>query len=368
MKILIACAGTGGHINPAIAMANMIKKKYEKVEILFVGTSTGLENELVRKAGYEIEHIRAGRLLRKISIKNIKNIKNALFGVKDAIKIIKEFKPNLIIGTGGYIFIPIGKAAKMLKVKYILHESNAFPGLAVKLAAKKAEVVLTGFEATISRLPKDINAVFTGTPVKFDSLNYNNLIKEECKKELDLLKYKKIIFVTGGSQGARKLNNIVIDMIKKYKSKEFFVVLATGINNYDEVLEKIKDEDLSGYLRVERYIYEIDKMYKVSDMLITRAGALTVTEIATVKKASILIPLPTAAENHQYFNAKTLEDLEASVILNENSLNEDVLYDKISSIIKDDKKLIKMGEAAGEIFIPDVETKIMEEINKVLRG
>ena len=167
MRVIIACAGSGGHINPGIAIANMIKNKEPDSAILFVGTKTGLENELVKKAGFEIKNIRAGKLHRRLTAENFKNMYNAVLGVSDSKKIIKEFKPDVVIGTGGYICVSVMKAAAALKVPYILHESNVFPGLSVKLNAKHAAKVLLGFDETKKYLPNS-NCVYTGTPAKFN--------------------------------------------------------------------------------------------------------------------------------------------------------------------------------------------------------
>ncbi len=371
MKVIIACAGSGGHINPGIAIANTIKKNEPDSEIIFVGTKEGMENDLVKKAGYNVLHIRAGRFLRQITWYNIRNMARAFLGIFDTMKLIDKFKPDLIIGTGGFICVPVMKGAKIKKVPYILHESNAYPGLSVKVVAHDAKAVFTGFEDTIKRLDKDVNAVYTGTPTKFTMEDIQRLNKEECKKylKLDKIGDRKIIFVTGGSQGAVKFNSTLIQMVTKYKPEKLYFVLAVGPDNYEATLEKIKDiKDISKYLRVEKFVYEMDKMYKAADMLITRAGALTVTELSVVKKTAILIPLPTAAENHQYFNAKAMENAGAGIVLEENVLNEDVLYDKINMVVNDEKKLSKMSENAAKLYKPNVEQNIYLKIKELMES
>lgn len=370
MRAIIACAGTGGHINPGISIANHIMKKEPDSEIIFIGAQRGLENTLVPKAGYKIINIRAGRLYRKMTMQNIVNIKNAYLGIADAKKIIKEFKPDIIIGTGGFICVPVMKAAKRLKIPYVLHESNAFPGLSIRLTSADAAKVFVGFEEVKQKLNSK-NIIFTGTPTKFNSDNILKLEKDKCKKDLGLsirTKNKKIIFVTGGSQGAKRFNQVIIDMIKKYKSDKFFIVVATGLKNYEEIKQSIKNDNLEDYVEIKDYVYDIDKMYKISDLLITRAGALTVTEISIVKKPSILIPLPYAAENHQLNNARVLENNGAGIVIEEAVLNEDLLYDTIMNVILDETKLKKMGENASKLYIPNVEEKIYNEIIQVIRG
>ena len=280
--------------------------------------------------------------------------------------IISKFKPDIIIGTGGFICVPVMKGAKLKKIPYVLHESNAYPGLSVKLVAKDAKKVLTGFEDTKKRLTEGTKCVFTGTPAKFDMDHMMALDKDECRKEI----YngdKKIVFVTGGSQGAIKFNTTVINMIKKYQPQDIFFIVAVGPSNYELALESIKNiKNIDKYLKIEKFIYDMDKMYKAADLLITRAGAMTITELSIARRPAILIPLPTAAENHQLFNAKVMENAGASIVIEENVLNEDLLYDKIKEVLGDIKTLQTMGENASKLYKPNVEQVIYNEIKSVI--
>ena len=366
MRAIIACAGSGGHINPGIAIANAIKKNEPDSEILFVGSKTGMENDLVPKAGYEITTVKSGRYLREITWYNIRNMTKAFLGIFDTMKLIDKFKPDVIVGTGGFICVPVMKGAKIKKVPYVLHESNAYPGLSVKVVARDAAKVLLGFDDAKHRLPEGTNAVFTGTPAKFDMDTMRALNKDKCKVELGLDKVtenKKLIFVTGGSQGAIKFSEMVINLITKFKPKDIFFVIAVGPANYDEVMGKIKNiKGIEKYLKIEKFVYEMDKMYKAADLLITRAGAMTVTELSIARRPAILIPLPSAAENHQLFNAKVVENAGAGIVIEENVLNEDLLYDKILGVIGSDKILLKMGDNAAKLYKPEVEQEIYNEI------
>ncbi|MBR5228112.1 MAG: undecaprenyldiphospho-muramoylpentapeptide beta-N-acetylglucosaminyltransferase [Clostridia bacterium] len=367
MRVIITCAGSGGHINPAIAIANLIKYYDKQSEILFIGTATGLENDLVKKAGYNLKQIRAGRLHRRVTLENVKNIKNAFLGIGDSKKIIREFQPDVAIGTGGYICVSVMKAAQKLKIPYILHESNVFPGMSVRLNAKHASKILLGFNETNKHLP-NANCIYTGTPAKFNKDSIDALNKLKCKNDLKLnIKGKKILFVTGGSQGAQKINETVIDMVKKYKPQDFFVVIAVGRSNYETVCAQVSD-DIKEYIRVEEFIYEMDKMYKASDLLITRAGAMTVLELEIAAKPAILIPLPTAAENHQLYNAKSLEDNNAGFVLEEKDLDVDVLFNKIQKLVSDEKLLKNTGANARKLLKENVEQSILEEIIKTVKG
>ena len=373
MKVIFACAGTGGHINPAIAIANIILKNEPNSEILFIGTKTGLENELVKNAGFYIKHIRTGKLIRSFTFKNIKAVTETYKGIGEAKKIIKDFKPDLVIGTGGYICGPVMLAAKKCKIPYILHESNAFPGISVKLLAKKAASVMIGFSDAKNRLKRKDNVVYTGTPAKFNRDTINNLDKQICKKELGLNDInKKIVFVTGGSQGAIKFNQTVLDMVANNLNDEFFVILVAGTKNYDnivekkELIEKEKNIDLSNHIKIEKFIFDMPKMYKVADLCVVRSGAMTITELTLAAKPAILIPLPTAAENHQLYNAKVLSDSHAGIIIEQKDLTEEKLLKKINYMLEDKINKI-MTDNASKLVINGVDERIYKCISKVLK-
>lgn len=364
MKVVFACAGTGGHINPAIAMANIIMKKEPDSQVLFVGTETGLENKLVANAGYEIRHIRTGKIIRELTLKNFSQMVHAIQGIGDAKKLLKEFAPDIIIGTGGYICGPVMKAAAKLKIPYYLHESNAFPGVSVKLLAKNAKAVMVGFEDAKQRLNPKANVVYTGTPAKFSEEDIINLDKEACLKEVGLENInKKIVLVTCGSQGAKRINEVLLDMVKEYQDENTYYILVTGDKNYDEVLklkeniEKEIGKSLDEYIKLEKFIFNMDKMYKVADLCITRAGAMTISELSLAHKPSILIPLPTAAENHQFFNAKVLADVDAAILIEQKDLTTKSLNDAVKQII-DGNNIEEMSKNASKVIVKNVEENI----------
>lgn len=373
MRAILACAGTGGHINPAIAIANIIMKNEPDSEIIFIGTKTGLENDIVTKSGYNIKHIRSGKLIRSLTLKNFKGLYEAYMGISDAKNIIKEFKADIVIGTGGYICVPVMLAAKKLNVPYVLHESNAFPGISVKFLAKNAAKILIGFKDAASRIKTKGNVTFTGTPTKFSKEEIFRIDKNKCKIKLGLENINKnIIFVTCGSQGAVKVNNMILDMVENKLSEEIFVILVTGKRSFNNILEKKKEIEnrlsinLDKYLKIEEFIFNMEEMYKVADVCVTRAGAMTITELAIAGKPSVLIPLPTAAENHQLYNAKVLEDANAGKIIEEKDLNVDELYETIMNIVKDNTKEL-MSKNAEKMVIEDVEDNIYKCIIDVVK-
>ena len=371
MRAIIACAGTGGHINPGIAIASIIKEQEKNSEFLFIGTETGIENELVTKAGYNIKHIRTGKLYRKITLKNFKSVFNTVAGISDAKKIMKEFKPDIVIGTGGYICGPVLKAAQSLKIPTVLHESNAFPGAAVKLLCKKTDLVLAGFEDTKKRLPKAKKVIVTGTPTKVKEIKFTKQQKDNLIKQLDLKNDLPIVLIFGGSQGAKSINTALIEIIKNKLNQNYQVIWATGPKQYDVVKNLLKENSINinkiEKMKILPYIYNMEEIMNLSDIIIARSGAMTITEISKLGKPAIFIPFPFATENHQEYNARVLEKANAAKIILDKELTYDKLNSMLEDIIKDRQKLSKMGENAKKTSIDNVEDKIYEEIMKIIK-
>ena len=237
MKVIIAAAGTGGHINPGIAIANKIKEKDPKSEIIFIGTNRGLENDLVPRAGYKLKTIDVYGLKKEVSLTNIKHIFQTIASRKDVKKIFDEFKPDLVLGTGGYICGPVFYVAVSRKIPTILHESNAYPGKAVKMFSKKVNSVLVGFEDTKSKLEGCKNIVVTGTPTKIRKIDVSKTRKKEILEEIGIKNDLPIVLIYGGSQGAQRINEAVIDLITSNKNKDYQIIWATGPKQYDIVKE-----------------------------------------------------------------------------------------------------------------------------------
>lgn len=365
MNVIIAAAGTGGHINPGIAIANKIKKEYKNVQIIFIGTSRGLENDLVPRAGYKLKQIEAYGINRKINMQNIKNLIKTLRSFKVAKNIMKELKPDLVIGTGGYICGPTFVAAKKYKIPTILHESNAFPGVSVKLLANQSNTVLVGFEDTKKRLPKVKNVVVTGTPSKLKKINLTDMQKNELKRQFNIKNDLPIVLIFGGSQGAKSINDTVIEIIKNKLNKNYQIIWSVGQKQYDSVKEKLKNIDLTN-TKIVPYIYNMEEAENIADVVVARSGAMTITEISNLGKASILIPLPNVSNDHQMYNAKVLEKIGAAKIITNDELNGEILNTTIDSIILDTNICKQMGEKASKVATVDVEEKIYNEIKKLV--
>lgn len=288
MKVIIAAAGTAGHINPGIAIANKIKKEEPNSEIIFIGTSRGLENDLVPRAGFKLKTIEAYGLSKKINIQNIKKMIKTLKGLGEAKKIIKEFNPDVVIGTGGYICGATILAANKQKIPTILHESNAYPGKAVKMLANKVDTILVGFEIAKNRIPKAKNIIVTGNPTKIKDLKLTQNQKEEKIKKLGLDINKKTVLVFGGSQGAKVINEALLEIITHQKNETYQVVWATGPVQYDIIEKELENKNISinqiKNIKIIPYIYNMEEIMNIADIVVARSGAITITEIAAVRK------------------------------------------------------------------------------------
>ncbi len=369
MKVIIAAAGTAGHINPGIAIANKIKKEQKDAKIMFIGTTRGLENDLVPRAGYELKTIEAYGFSKKISITNFKNIIKTMKGFKQAKKIIKEFAPDIVIGTGGYICgATISEAAK-LKIPTMIHESNAFPGMAVKLLAKKTNTILVSFKDAIPRIPKAKNIVCTGTPVKNKKREYTLEEKQNILKQNGLKSEEPIVLVFGGSQGAQRINQAILGIIKNKQNKEYQIMWATGPKQYDNIKEQLEENQINinniQNARIVPYIYNMEEMMNMADLIVSRSGAMTITEIANLGKPSILIPLPNVSHNHQLYNAQVLEKENAARIILDKDLESDVLHKFIEEILQDNHAE-QMGKNAMRLESKNAEDAIFAEIKKLL--
>lgn len=370
MKVVIAAAGTGGHINPGIAIANKIMEKEPDSKIIFIGTPRGLENDLVPRAGYELKTIDAYGINRKINLDNIKRLYKTTKSVGEAKKILKEFKPDVVIGTGGYICVSVGIAANRLKIPIVLHESNAFPGVAIKLLSKKAKAVLLGFEDAKTRLPKAKNVVVTGTPTKIKSSKLTDEEKANLRSALMLKNELPLVLVFGGSQGARSINNAIIGIIENKLNKNYQIIWAAGKGNFENIkkqlAEKNMDIDNIENAKIMPYIYNMQEVMETSDLVVSRSGAMTITEISNLAKPAIFIPFPFATENHQEYNARVLEKVGAAKIILDKNLNYKNLNDTIELMVENKEQLKEMGKKAGKIANTNVEENIYNEIRNIL--
>ena len=349
MNIMIAAAGTAGHINPALSIANKLKKEYEKknekIKILFIGTTYGLENELVPNAGYELKQIEAYGMKKNIDFENFKNIIKTFLSILKVRKIIKEFNPDVVIGTGGFVCVPTMFAAKSMNKKIVLHESNAYPGLAVRLFDKKADKILLGLERAKTYFKKKTNLKYVGNPSTVEKKEYNKEEKLKILTELGLSSEKRTILVFGGSQGAQKINDAVCDLVIeniKNQKDDYQLIWATGKKQFDRYKEKLSKENIDieniKNVKVLSYIYNMNEILNVSDLAVVRAGAMTITELSVVGLPAIFIPLPNRKANRQEENAKVFEINNAGYIIKNEDITKETLKEKLELVLEDKEK------------------------------
>lgn len=371
MRVIIAAAGTAGHINPGIAIANKIKQEEKNSEIIFIGTTRGLENDLVPRAGYKLKTIDAYGLSKKLTIENIRKMYRTLKGYGEAKEIIKNFKPDIVIGTGGYICGATISSAHSLKIPTLLHESNAFPGKAIKILASKTDKILVSFKDAIPRIKNGKNVVFTGTPVKIKKKNYSESEKAKIISKVGLNQEAPIVLVFGGSQGAKRINDTILEIIKKMENNNYQVIWATGPKQYDVIKEKLEILHINinniKNMKIVPYIYNMEEIMNVVDVIVARSGAMTITEISNLGKPSILVPLPNVSHDHQLYNAKALENVGAAKIILDDKINGQILNSTIEDIIKNPNDMQEMGKNAFKISTTDAENKIYEEIKKIVK-
>ena len=366
MKVVIAAAGTGGHINPGIAIANKIMKEEPNSKVIFVGTANGLEKNLVPRASYELKTINSFGISRSLSIKNIKRLIKTIGSIGEAKKILKNFKPDIVIGTGGYICISVCMAANRLNIPYIIHESNVLPGVATRLMSKKAKKILVGFEEAIERLPNASKVAVTGTPTKVKKISMSDKEINSKKERLGFKATKPLVLVFGGSQGAQSINESIQGIIEQGKNKDYQIMWAPGPDKFDEVKKEFREKGIDinkiDNAKILPYIYDMEDVMNIADIIVARSGAMTVTEIENVGKPAIFIPFPYAAENHQEYNARVLEKNGAAKVILNKDLTSEVLHDNILNLTSDKNKLLQMGKNANKLAINNVEDKIYKEI------
>lgn len=372
MKILFAGGGTAGHINPALAVAGYIKKKTPDAEILYIGAKGGMEERLVPKAGFDFKGITVSGFKRSFSLSAIKSnlvtVKNAVTASAESKKIIKEFKPDICMGTGGYVSGPVIRAAAKLGIPTVIHEQNAFPGVTTKMLSKYAKRVMLAMPQAQKYLNENCRCVITGNPVRGEILTAD---KEQSRKALGL-DGRPVILSFGGSLGARKINENVADLIARSgKDGKYQVIHAYGQYGKwfpDLLREKGIDPDKCENLDIREYIDDMPVCLAASDLVIARAGAITLSEIQAQGKPAVLIPSPNVAENHQFHNAMAMVEAGAAVLIEEKDLTGQAVTETVDRLAGDESALRRYSENAKKLAIPDANERIYFVIKKVLGG
>lgn len=362
MKYIISGGGTGGHIYPALSILDEIKKHDKEGEFLYVGRPEGLEKDLAEKAGYEYKSVRIKGLPRRINLDSVKTGVVLLEGLADARKILKSFKPDVVIGTGGYVCFPIVFLAQKFGIKTFLQESNAFPGKVNRILSKKADGVFISFEDAKKRFTNKENLILTGNPIRDVFTNMN---KEDSRRELGISPDKKFILSFGGSGGQESINNALIEIFKNYQDEyKYKHIHITGKDHYDEFINTIKNENinLGENIDILDYSHNIPELLSAADVAILSSSAISLAEVSAVGAASILIPKEYTADNHQEFNARSFQNQGASEMILEKDLTGELLYSTIISIVEDESKMQNMEKCAKMLSMPNSTKNIVENI------
>lgn len=368
MHILFAGGGTAGHINPALAVAGYIIEKHPDAKISYIGTKNKLESRLVPAAGYDFYTVDVAGFQRKISIKNIFRNISAVYKVVSssfvARKLLKELKPDIVVGTGGYVSGPVLREAVKLGIKTAIHEQNAFPGITNKMLCNNVDKVMLAMPEAEARLGLKSKPIITGNPVREELLKVS---KKDARKTLGIDNSKPVVLSFGGSLGARPINEAIAGLIKT-NNKKYQIFHATGKAGFDSFNKILKDSNtnVDETIHIYEYINNMDVMLAAADLVICRAGAITLSELQVCGKPSILIPSPYVAENHQYFNALTLKENGAAELIEEKNLTAESLINKVDEILSNESKLILMSDNAKKTAINNANQRIYDVIMDLL--
>ena len=368
MRVLLTGGGTGGHINPALAIADVIRMNIPDAEIAFVGTKQGLENRLIPKEGYSLYHIEIQGIRRSLSLSNLKTAYLVMTSPHKAKEILLDYKPDIVIGTGGYVCWPLLKAASSMGVPCMVHESNALPGVAVRQLQNKVDVILTNFEATAALLHTKKKLVNVGNPLR---ASYSVTDKESARRKLGIPDSVRFVILSfGGSLGAAKLNETAIDVMRSFGAgrEDVMHFHSGGSRGYENAMRLFAGYGLERNERliVKDYIYDMPLYMAAADLVICRAGAMTLTELAAMKKSAILIPSPNVTDNHQYKNAKVLADAGAAILIEEKDLSAERITETVQKLYDDASLRGQLEENIQAFGNLDAGKRIFEEMQALL--
>lgn len=370
MRVIFTCGGTGGHINPAIAVAKLCQERMPGCEILFIGAQDGMENTLVPREGYRLETLKISNFQRKLTPAGIwHNVTTAMHmagSMRKAKRLIREFQPDVIVGTGGYASYPALKMGAKLGVPTAVHEANAVPGLTTRMAAKVVDRIMVAFEDSRAYYDHPERITVTGMPVRGEFI-YTK--KEEARKALGL-DDKPLIVSAWGSLGAREMNKkIARFMVREANDGTFCHVHATGSYGWRWMPEYVKEQglDLSKHPQIDmrEYIYDMPLLMAAADLVICRAGASTISEVCAAGKPCIIVPSPNVTNDHQDKNARVLERHGAAVVIREEHCDGDTLYETVCSLLEDPERLRSMAMAAANMAVVDSAEQICSVISSL---
>ena len=372
MNILFTCGGTAGHVNPAVALARMFQQRHPECKVLFVGADGGMENRLVPKEGFEIRTVTITNFRRSLKPANLAHNVGTLINMQksraQARKILDEFKPDLVVGTGGYASYPVVKQAAKRGIPTAVHESNAVPGLTTKALSKVVDRVMVGFETSRSHYQNPDKVVVTGTPVRGDFFRYT---KAEARAKLGLNDDRPLLLSYWGSLGARVMNDRTVELmaLEQGAGTPFHHIHGAG-RDYQRVIEELDNRGIDarqGDLQVQEYIYDMPLIMAAADVVLCRAGASTISELTAIAKPSVLVPSPNVTANHQEKNARVLEEQGAAVLLPEQDAGAQKLFDTLTELLGNETRRDTMVRALKEVAAPDAGETIYRTLLELMQ-
>jgi UDP-N-acetylglucosamine--N-acetylmuramyl-(pentapeptide) pyrophosphoryl-undecaprenol N-acetylglucosamine transferase len=361
-KVILAGGKTGGHVFPAIAMAVEFKKRFPESKVIFVGTKDGLESEIVPKYGFKLIFIQARGLKRKLSLGNLVLPYYVLKSLCQSLRILNEERPDLVVGTGGYVSFPVVFSARLKNIPTLIQEQNSYPGVSTRLLVFLVDRVCLSYLGSIQYFLTKGKLKVIGNPVRGDIVSAN---RYEALRKFNLDSSKKTIFIFGGSQGAHAINQAVLDSLD-FLSERWQLLWQTGENDFVFVSGKVKGKRIK--CEVFPFIEDMRFAYAASDLVISRAGALTLAEITACGKPSLLIPYPYATADHQRYNAEVLQKEGAAQIILQQDLTGEILAQKLSSVLSDEERLKGMAEQSRKMGKPDATSLLVDEMEKLLKN
>lgn len=362
-RIIISGGGTGGHIFPAIAIADCLKKRFPQAEILFIGAKNRMEMDRVPKAGYPIEGLWISGFKRELSLDNLSFPFKLISSMINARKILKRFRPDVVIGVGGFASGPTMKTAASMNIPIVIQEQNSYPGITNKIVAKKASKICVAYDNMEQWFPKD-KVVLTGNPLRNNIVPMNDR-RDEGVKFFGLDPEKKTILLVGGSQGALGINKGISAQLAMFKENDYQLIWQTGKYYYDQAVKEVEENGLQDRIKCTVFIDRMDLAYAAADVVISRAGAMSISELSLLNKAVVFVPLPTAAEDHQTKNAMSLVNANAAMIVKNSETEKELLpvaFDLLGNVDKQNE----MKDNIAKFAKPNAAEDIVDQIEMIL--
>lgn len=362
MKIVVTGGGTGGHIYPALAFVREMKKYYSSIEVLYIGSETGLEKSIVEKEGLLFRSITISGFKRKISFDNVKTVMRFLKAVSTSKTYLKEFQPDIVIGTGGYVCGPVVYAAAKLKIPTIVHEQNSVPGITNKFLSRYVDGIALCFEEALQYFPKE-KCELTGNPRATEVTYARN---DFSLTTLGLQNDKKTVLITGGSRGAKVFYESVVESYSELSERNYQIILVTGDVHFENVRKQLP-EKLASNICIVPFLHNMLEVMKKSDIIVSRAGATILSEITSLGIPSILVPSPYVTANHQEVNARSIEKHNAAIVITEKEMNGKSLLQNLDRCFKDNALLQNMSRESKKIGVPEASEKLREFMEQIIK-